>query len=207
MNNYGIRVEYVEYSVKKGDSLYAIAKTFNTTVSELIDINMLTSNTLFPGQVLLVPKKSATDSGYDFYIYNTVEGDTIERISDKENIDPVLLGLYNDFGKLKQFLDQYGPTPRGIISQKTGLTMEQIDAFLKKGMVEIQDGEKYYLLCEKCGCDIRYGRFCPECSKYEVIGNMKASYQDIGEKPKFKNLDMDGKMHYLNRKGNKENRK
>ena len=37
MNNYGLRVEYVEYSVKKGDSLYAIAKMFNTTVSELID--------------------------------------------------------------------------------------------------------------------------------------------------------------------------
>ena len=76
MNDYGLRIEYVEYSVKKGDSLYAIAKMFNTTVSELIDINMLTSNTLFPGQVLLVPKKTATESGMDFYIYNTVEGDT-----------------------------------------------------------------------------------------------------------------------------------
>ena len=91
MNDYSLRIEYVEYSVKKGDSLYAIAKMFNTTVSELIDINMLTSNTLFPGQILLVPKKNATDSGFDFYIYNTVEGDTIEKISDKENIDPVLL--------------------------------------------------------------------------------------------------------------------
>ena len=69
MNDYGLRIEYVEYSVKKGDSLYAIAKMFNTTVSDLIDINMLTSNTLFPGQVLLVPKKTATESGFDFYIY------------------------------------------------------------------------------------------------------------------------------------------
>ena len=101
MNNYSLRVEYVEYVVKKGDSLYSIAKTFDTTVSELIDINMLTSNTIFPNQVLLVPKKNATDSNFDFYLYTTVNDDTIEKISSKQNVDPVLLGLYNDFGKLK----------------------------------------------------------------------------------------------------------
>ena len=107
----------------------------------------------------------------------------------------------DDFGKIKQFLDQNGPTPSGIIAQQTGLGMEQIDAYLRKGMVEIQDGGKYYLTCEKCGCDIRYGRFCPECAKTEVIGNMKASYQEIGERPKIRNSEMAGKMHYLNRRG------
>jgi hypothetical protein len=30
-----------------------------------------------------------------------IENDTIELISKKTNVDPVLLGLYNDFGKLK----------------------------------------------------------------------------------------------------------
>ena len=100
MNNYELRVEYVEYVVKKGDSLYSISKMYDTSVTELIDINMLTSNTLFPGQVLLVPKKT-NNKGYDYYTYSTIENDTIELISKKTNVDPVLLGLYNDFGKLK----------------------------------------------------------------------------------------------------------
>lgn len=108
--------------------------------------------------------------------------------------------VLDDFGKLKQFLDQHGPTPSAIISQKTGISMDKIDAYLKKGMVEIKDGEKYYLSCEKCGCAIRYGRFCPECARSEVVNKMKASYEDVGERPKNYNPNTAGKMRFLNRK-------
>lgn len=138
MNDYGLRIEYVEYSVKKGDSLYAIAKMFNTTVSELIDINMLTSNTLFPGQVLLVPKKNATDSGFDFYIYNTVNDDTIEKISEKENIDPVLLGLYNDFGKLKLVPGQSMTIPKSnVYTVRSDDTVDSVLAATNKSAIEL----------------------------------------------------------------------
>ena len=51
-NDFGQNVEYIEYTVKKGDSLYNIAQNYNTTVATLTDINMLTSNNIFPGQVL-----------------------------------------------------------------------------------------------------------------------------------------------------------
>ena len=47
--NYNLRVEYEEYKVVKGDTLYTIAKRYDTTVAELSDINMLTSATIFPG--------------------------------------------------------------------------------------------------------------------------------------------------------------
>ena len=155
MNNYGLRVEYVEYSVKKGDQLYAIAKMFNTTVSELIDINMLTSNTLFPGQVLLVPKKAATDSGYDFYIYNTVNDDTIEKIADKENVDPVLLGLYNDFGKLKLAANQQMTIPKSnVYTVRNDDTVDSVLAATNRSAIELlranastwlKSGTKIYL--------------------------------------------------------------
>ena len=108
--------------------------------------------------------------------------------------------VLTDFGKIKKFLDENGPTPSGVIAQKTGLSLEKIDSYLKRGMVEIQDGDKYYLSCEKCGCDIRYGRFCPECAKSEIAHSLKLSYQDVGERPKQNNGDMAGKMRYLNRK-------
>lgn len=127
--NYGLRVEYVEYTVQKGDSLYSIAKMFNTNVSELIDINMLTSNTIFPNQVLLVPKKTSADQNFDLDTYYTEENDTIELIANKTNVDPVLLGLYNDFGKLKLVPNQQMSIPKNKIY--TVRNNDTVDSILK----------------------------------------------------------------------------
>lgn len=111
--------------------------------------------------------------------------------------------VLDDFGKIKQFLDQNGPTPEVIIAQQTGISIEKIDSYLKKGMVEIPNGSKFYLNCERCGCEIRYGRYCPECAKNEMQNSFRASYQDVGERPKQNyNPDMAGKMHFINRRGN-----
>ena len=43
------------YTVKKGDNLYSIARTYNTTVDKLKSLNNLTSNTLSIGQTLILP--------------------------------------------------------------------------------------------------------------------------------------------------------
>lgn len=138
MNNYSLRVEYVEYVVKKGDSLYSIAKTFDTTVSELIDINMLTSNTIFPNQVLLVPKKNATDTNFDFYLYTTINDDTIEKIASKQNVDPVLLGLYNDFGKLKLTPGQEMTIPKSnVYTVKSTDTVDSILSSTNRSALEL----------------------------------------------------------------------
>ena len=108
--SYNLRVEYEEYKVAKGDSLYTIAKRYDTTVAELTDINMLTSAVIYPGQVLLVPKRVATD--YYFEEYITTVGDTIETIGSKFNVDTVTLGLYNDFGNLRLDSNQSIKIPR-----------------------------------------------------------------------------------------------
>ena len=42
------------YTVQKGDSLYSIAKKYNTTVDRLKQLNNLTSNLLSIGQILIV---------------------------------------------------------------------------------------------------------------------------------------------------------
>ena len=43
------------YTVKSGDSLWSIAKKYNTTVNELKSLNNLTSNSLSIGQILRLP--------------------------------------------------------------------------------------------------------------------------------------------------------
>lgn len=43
------------YTVKKGDTLYSIARTYNTTVNEIKSLNNLNSNSLSIGQTLILP--------------------------------------------------------------------------------------------------------------------------------------------------------
>ena len=66
------------YTVKKGDTLYSIAKAYDTTINEIKRINNLTSNILSIDQKLIIPEK----------IYNTYEvksGDTLYSIARKFN--------------------------------------------------------------------------------------------------------------------------
>jgi len=42
------------YIVKKGDSLYKIAKLFNTNIINLITLNKLKDTKLYPGQILII---------------------------------------------------------------------------------------------------------------------------------------------------------
>lgn len=110
--------------------------------------------------------------------------------------------ILDDFGKVKQFLEENGPSPILVIAQVTGVKPEIIEMFLKKGRVEIPEGSKYYLQCERCGCSIKYGRYCPECVRELAGGIQKMFNEEMGEKPKFEvNPDMRGKMYFLhNRK-------
>ena len=43
------------YTVKSGDTLYSIARAFNTTLNDIRILNNLTSNVLSVGQTLKIP--------------------------------------------------------------------------------------------------------------------------------------------------------
>lgn len=68
------------YQVKKGDTLYQIAKKNNTSVAKLKKLNNLSSNTLTIGQTLLIPS-----SEEEYFIYIVVKGDTLYQIAKKNN--------------------------------------------------------------------------------------------------------------------------
>ena len=103
----------------------------------------------------------------------------------------------DDFGKVKTFLEANGPASAFVISVATGVEREVIETFLRQGRVEIPDGSKYYIRCERCGCDIRFGRFCSECVQ-ELAGGIKSLLlAEMGERPKKEYLS--GRMHFLNR--------
>ncbi len=69
------------YTVKRGDTLYAIASRFNTTVDEIKRLNNLTSNTLQIGQILKIP----TSNNMNYISYIVVNGDTLYAIARRYN--------------------------------------------------------------------------------------------------------------------------
>lgn len=50
------KVNAYNYTVKKGDTLYKIAKKYGTTVKAIMNTTGLKSANIFPGQALLIPK-------------------------------------------------------------------------------------------------------------------------------------------------------
>lgn len=69
----------VTYIVKKGDSLYNIARQYNTTVENIKTLNKLTSNSLSIGQTLQIPQE------YNELTYTVQKGDSLYSIAKKFN--------------------------------------------------------------------------------------------------------------------------
>ena len=68
------------YTVQAGDTLYSIARRYNTTVDAIKSLNHLSSNVLSIGQVLKIPTSSSS------LITHTVErGDTLYSIARRYN--------------------------------------------------------------------------------------------------------------------------
>lgn len=94
-------VEYIEYTVKKGDSLYSIARTYGIPVNDIMKFNNLNSNLLSIGQVLKIPIAEAEEQTVNYIVkrgdslysianmYNT----TVDAIKQKNNLTSNILSI------------------------------------------------------------------------------------------------------------------
>ena len=47
---------YITYTVRRGNTLWGIARRYNTSVSALVDLNQIQNpNLIYPGQILRIP--------------------------------------------------------------------------------------------------------------------------------------------------------
>ena len=76
------------YTVKKGDTLYNIAKLYNVSVNDIKNLNYLKNNNLYIGQVLRIPENytKPDDMSIPNYINYTVKrGDSLYSIAKSFN--------------------------------------------------------------------------------------------------------------------------
>lgn len=78
-----LQEDYTIYTVKNGDTLYSIAREFNTSVEELLTLNKLYSTSLNIGQQLLIPKGGIEIVGVVDYVIKP--GDSLWKIANNCN--------------------------------------------------------------------------------------------------------------------------
>ena len=81
---------FQNYVVKRGDSVYSIAKAYNVDPATLLLINGLNKDDIiYPNQQIVIPKS-------DVVVYVTKEGDTINGITNNLGIDGNSLNKENE---------------------------------------------------------------------------------------------------------------
>jgi LysM repeat protein len=77
------------YTVENGDTLYSIARKYNTTVNDIINLNYLKSNNLSVGQVIRIPEtyfKQDEMSMPNYISYTVKPGDTLYSIASNNGV-------------------------------------------------------------------------------------------------------------------------
>jgi len=102
--------EAQSYVVQKGDSLWKIAQSSNTTIPEIMELNNIKSDLIYPGTILQIPSttklsksgNTASPTAYDnetnnnaFSSYTVREGDSLWLIAQKYQVQVADLIKFN----------------------------------------------------------------------------------------------------------------
>lgn len=127
------------YTVEKNDTLYSIARRFNTTVDEIVRLNNLTSDLISPNAVLMIPVTESRNNS-DFYIIK--RGDTLWSIAKKNNITVNDLMTYNNLKSINLSIGdklQIPNTNRIYYTVKEGDTIFSIAAANNLSVEELKN--------------------------------------------------------------------
>ena len=116
---------------------------------------------------------------------------------------------YDDFGRIKNYLEEHGSAPVIEIAENTGVSIEVIDTLFEEGRLEMPKELREAARCERCGALYSNGRYCEDCIKFTSKGMLQIFLEEEALRKKFAKSKHDrenemklqyekDKMHYLN---------
>lgn len=153
------------YIVQKGDTLYGIAKRFNTSVQSIKELNNLKNNIISIGQTLRVTTNNDSDP-LECIVYTVKKGDSLYSISKKYNTTVDEIKRYNN---LKTNLLNIGDRiiiPCNLENDYKDINNNYVDYIVVKG-------DSLYSLANKYGTTV---------DKIKELNDLKTNTLSIGQK-------------------------
>lgn len=174
--------ECVTYTVKKGDSLYSIAKQYNSTVDAIKRYNNLTSNNLSIGQKLKLPcymKDNDNTTMPNFVMYTVKAGDSLYSIAQQYN---TTVDKINSDNKLTSNTLSIGQVLM-IADKTTDATVEECfgeDEVLEEDYViyVVKPGDNLYSIARKYDTTV---------SELKRLNNLTSNNLSVGQELKIPN--------------------
>ena len=146
------------YIVKKGDSLWSIARANNISVDELKAINNLTSNNLSIGQKLLVNNSASDDNN----VYVVKRGDTLWSIANNFNVS--VNDLKNANNKVNNSL---------YIGEKLVIPSNSSNENVSTNIYTVKSGDNLYSIAKRYNVSV---------NEIKSLNNLTSNVLSIGQK-------------------------
>lgn len=149
------------YVVKKGDSLYKIAKEYDTTINELIKLNNLSNTNLSIGQILKIPTVKSKETEY---LYTVKSGDSLYKIAREYNTTVDELMKLNNLSSISLSIGQT-------------LKIPQITTSAQDNYYMVKSGDNLYKIASKYNTTV---------NNLVKLNNLSNTTLSIGQKLKLK---------------------
>ena len=71
---------------------------------------------------------------------------------------------WDDYGKVRKYLEDHRRATVADVAMATGVKQRIVNELIREQRIEIARNSRVFLRCEKCGEDIREGRYCVKCA-------------------------------------------
>ena len=137
------------YTVERGDTLWSIAKKFNTTVNDIKSLNNLTNNFLYIGQILKVPEYYKAEDTNISYIVK--KGDSLWSIANQNGTTVDALKQYNNLMSDSLSIGQVIEIP----SATTIVTPSEDDIINEENLYVVQSGDTLWSISRRFGVSVQ----------------------------------------------------
>lgn len=182
------QAEAASYKVKSGDSLWKISEKYNVSVSSLKSINKLSSDVIYPNQVIKTTKSSSskssskststssTKSSSSSNTYTVKSGDTLGKIAAKHNLSLSNLMKRNNLSSTLIFpgdkLNVGGKAASSSSSSSKTSSSSSSSSSSKTSTYKVKSGDSLSKIGSKYGVSV---------SKLKSLNNLSSDMIYVGQ--------------------------